>query len=168
MNIGGLTILVLGIIMLFAGYPILRWFLKTHTGKLGGFNLGGTNGTGQVPLIPGLFSLIDPDTPASARRWNSHTITQAYDLVFSDEFNTPGRTFWPGDDPFWEAVDIWYGATGDYEWYSPDAVNTTHDGSLTLTMREKITHNLNFESGMIQSWNKFCFSGGYVGQCRPS
>jgi hypothetical protein len=23
-------------------------------------------------------------------------------LVFSDEFNTDGRTFYPGDDPFWK------------------------------------------------------------------
>ncbi len=29
------------------------------------------------------------------------------------------------DDPYWEAVDLWYGGTGDYEWYSPEAVNTT-------------------------------------------
>jgi len=36
-------------------------------------------------------------------------------LVFSDEFNTPGRTFYDGDDPFFQAVDIWYGATMDLE-----------------------------------------------------
>jgi hypothetical protein len=29
-------------------------------------------------------------------------------LVFSDEFNTDGRTFYPGDDPYWEAVDLHY------------------------------------------------------------
>lgn len=32
-------------------------------------------------------------------------------LVFSDEFNTDGRTFYPGDDPFWEAVDLHYWGT---------------------------------------------------------
>ncbi len=36
-------------------------------------------------------------------------------LVFSDEFNTDGRTFYDGDDPFFQAVDIWYGATMDLE-----------------------------------------------------
>jgi len=25
------------------------------------------------------------------------------ELVFSDEFNTDGRSFFPGDDPYWEA-----------------------------------------------------------------
>jgi hypothetical protein len=33
-----------------------------------------------------------------------------WDLVFSDEFNTDGRTFYPGDDPYWEAVDLHYWA----------------------------------------------------------
>lgn len=32
-------------------------------------------------------------------------------LVFSDEFNQDGRTFYPGDDPFWEAVDLQYWGT---------------------------------------------------------
>lgn len=32
-------------------------------------------------------------------------------LVFSDEFETDGRTFYPGDDPFWEAVDLHYWGT---------------------------------------------------------
>lgn len=38
-------------------------------------------------------------------------------LVFSDEFNNNNRTFYPGDDPFWTAPNIWYGATQDMEWY---------------------------------------------------
>lgn len=36
-------------------------------------------------------------------------------LVFSDEFNTDGRSFYDGDDPYFQAVDIWYGATMDLE-----------------------------------------------------
>lgn len=40
-------------------------------------------------------------------------------LVFSDEFNTDGRTFYDGDDPYFQAVDIWYGATQDLEVSSP-------------------------------------------------
>lgn len=45
----------------------------------------------------------------------------AYNLVFSDEFELDGRTFYPGDDPYWEAVDLHYWGTGDYEWNDPDA-----------------------------------------------
>ena len=34
---------------------------------------------------------------------------------FSDEFQKDGRTFYPGDDPYWTAVDLWYGVTQDLE-----------------------------------------------------
>jgi len=40
-------------------------------------------------------------------------------LVFSDEFNEDDRSFYPGDDPYWEAVDLYYWATEDLEWYDP-------------------------------------------------
>lgn len=36
-------------------------------------------------------------------------------VQFSDEFEANGRTFNDGDDPFWQAVDIWYGVTMDLE-----------------------------------------------------
>ncbi len=162
LNIFTLMLLGGGLLMLFAGYPILSHFVTKSAGNLGGFGLGGTNGTGQVAQIPGLRSLVDKDTPAAVKTWTSPSTKANYDLVFSDEFNTPGRTFWPGDDPFWEAVDLWYGGTADYEWYSPEAVNTTDDGALTILMTQQETHNLNFQSGMLQSWNKFCFQGGYI------
>jgi beta-glucanase (GH16 family) len=51
--------------------------------------------------------MIDNDTPQSAlTRVGGDGNT--YDLVFSDEFNTDGRTFYPGDDPYWEAADLHY------------------------------------------------------------
>lgn len=76
------------------------------------------------PLLKNMRrGLIDPDTPASAmtrQSVNGDTLK----LVFSDEFNVKNRTFYEGDDPYWFAPDIWYGATKDLEWYDPDAVNT--------------------------------------------
>lgn len=83
------------------------------------------------------------------------------ELVFSDEFNTDGRTFYPGDDPFWEAVDLHYWPTGNTEWYDPRMV-TTSGGSLTVTLDKQPEHMLNLTGGMIQTWNKFCFTGGLV------
>lgn len=77
-------------------------------------------------------SLIDPDTPSDVRSRTGYD-GEDYTLVFSDEFNRDGRTFNPGDDPYWEAVDLWYGATADQEWYDPRQV-TTRDGSLVITM----------------------------------
>ena len=43
------------------------------------------------------------------------------------------RTKTTGDDPYWEAVDLWYGSTGDLEWYDPQQI-TTRDGALVITM----------------------------------
>jgi len=36
-------------------------------------------------------------------------------LVFSDEFNEDGRTFYPDDDPYFVGMDFWYGVTQDME-----------------------------------------------------
>ena len=47
---------------------------------------------------------------------------EEWDLVFSDEFNTDGRSFYPGDDPFWEAENLHYWATNNLEWYSPGMI----------------------------------------------
>lgn len=162
-NIAALGILCGALLMLFAGYPILHVFLGKDLDRKATtyFGMGGTNGSGQVPLLPGLFSLIDSDTPAGAQKWTNPVDGAGFHLVFSDEFEQDGRTFWPGDDPFWEAVDLHYWVTGNYEWYSPEAVNTS-GGFLNMWIQEKETHNLNFQSGMLQSWNKFCFQGGYI------
>ena len=105
-NAFALMALTFGLVTLFIGYPIIA-FLRKHQLEAIGFNLGGINGTGQVPYLPNIPSLIDPQTPTSAfTRTGSDGKT--YQLVFSDEFNTDGRTFWPGDDPFWEAPDFHY------------------------------------------------------------
>jgi beta-glucan synthesis-associated protein KRE6 len=93
----------------------------------GGFNLGGLNASGQVCVtfrrvylrvtqqwstqIPniGNYGLIDLDTPPEAYTkpgWRDPS--KRMQLVFSDEFNRDGRTFYPGDDAYWEAVDLHY------------------------------------------------------------
>jgi hypothetical protein len=72
-------------------------------------------GKEHEPLLQNLrIGLIDPDTPANVKTRVSATGKKQH-LVFSDEFNTDGRTFYDGDDPYFQAVDIWYGATQDLE-----------------------------------------------------
>ena len=93
------------------GFPILTHFLKKKPSSNGGFNLGGINATGQVPIFPNNFGLIDKDTPQEAYKKKSYVTGEELILVFSDEFNEEGRTFYPGDDPFWEAVDLHYWGT---------------------------------------------------------
>lgn len=61
----------------------------------------------EVPSM-GNWGLIDIETPSSAYTRPAWTGNTEMELVFSDEFNTDGRTFYPGDDPFWEAVDLHY------------------------------------------------------------
>lgn len=155
-NAIALALIGSGILFLFAGYPIMAHF-RQHKLASTGFNLGGINASGQIPDMRGL---IDPDTPSSAQTY-SGTDGNTYNLVFSDEFSTDGRTFWPGDDPYFTGVDLNYWPTGDLEWYNPQAI-TTKDGKLVITMTEQDTHNLNFQSGMLTSWNQLCFTTGYI------
>jgi hypothetical protein len=76
-------------------------------------------GKEHEPLLLGIRKdLVDPDTPMEARTRISAT-GKKQKLVFSDEFNKDGRTFYDGDDPYFQAVDIWYGATQDLEVSSP-------------------------------------------------
>ncbi|KAI3406240.2 SKN1 [Candida oxycetoniae] len=105
-------------------------------------------------------SLVDPDTPEEAMT-NVGQDGRVWKLVFSDEFNAEGRTFYDGDDQFFTAPDLHYAATQDLEWYDPDAV-TTKNGTLELTLDAFQNHNLFYRSGMIQSWNKMCFTQGRI------
>ena len=57
--------------------------------------------------MKGKWTMIDNDTPQDAYTLDSYTESgKQLQLVFSDEFNDDGRTFYPGDDPFWEALDL--------------------------------------------------------------
>jgi len=105
-NASALFILVVGLITLFAGYPIIHYFTLAAN-STPGYNLGGINASGQIPVLPGMPSLLDASTPSSAY-YRTGSDGDQYRLVFSDEFNIDGRTFWPGDDPFWEAENLHY------------------------------------------------------------
>ena len=67
-------------------WPIYRFAILggfPGTSESLGWNLGGINGSGQVPDT-GLPSLIDVDTPASVRSRIGFD-GETYNLVFSDE-----------------------------------------------------------------------------------
>lgn len=181
LNVGTLIILCLALLMLFVGYPVLHHYTEDSDNNdrkdLLDKVLGrGSNYPPKFPVqranstqLSNTFGrdasmFIDPDTPASAYEVEStysKTKGKKLKLVFSDEFNTPGRSFYPGEDPFWEAVDLHYWATGNYEWYDPAAVYTAN-GSLRVRLEQHPEHNLNFRGGMLQSWNKFCYRGGLI------
>ncbi|KAJ3806183.1 beta-glucan synthesis-associated [Lentinula aff. lateritia] len=161
-NLGCLILLGVVFVTLFAGYPLISFFTRTHMSTMGGFNLGGINGSGQIPTMSGNYGLIDLETPQEQYTYTSFRDNSTeLQLVFSDEFNTDGRSFYPGDDPYWEAVDLHYWETNNLEWYDPAAI-TTKNGSLLITISRKETHNLHFQGGMMTTWNKFCFTGGLI------
>jgi beta-glucanase (GH16 family) len=164
-NLGCLSLLIIGCLGLFAGYPLAVHFTAKTPSTQGGFNVGGINASGQVPSLPGNFGLIDKDTPADAYTYKSYHDNSELVLVFSDEFEADGRTFYPGDDPFWEGVDLHYWGTNNLEWYDPVQA-TTKGGNLQLRMELRTdpenNHNMKYRSAMIQTWNKFCFTGGLI------
>ncbi|ORY91682.1 beta-glucan synthesis-associated protein-domain-containing protein [Leucosporidium creatinivorum] len=163
LNMGAVVILGLGLIMLFGGLPIYTAFAKASLSNFGASGLGGTNSTGQVPDIPSFRGLIDKDTPEAALSRTGYD-GKAYQLVFSDEFEQDGRLFSPGMDPYFEAVDLHYWQTVNIEWYDPDSI-TTKDGALEISLTKETnasSHGRGYLGGMLQSWNQFCFTGGYI------
>ncbi len=99
----------------------------------------------------------------------------------SDEFNVPNRTFKDGDDPAWTALDksdddSSAAGGGSLHFYNSSMVSTTEDGLLEIRsilrdtewnhfdpIKRKYKHvKKHFSSGMVQSWNKFCFTGGII------
>jgi beta-glucanase (GH16 family) len=98
----------------------------------------------------------------------------------SDEFNTPNRSFADGHDPMWTALDkpdddSSEAGGGSQQFYNSSFV-TTVDGKLKISTKigktkwtrydhvkkEWKKESALFNSGMVQSWEKFCFTGGIV------
>ncbi|KIM32094.1 glycoside hydrolase family 16 protein [Serendipita vermifera MAFF 305830] len=158
-TLGCISLLLVILIGLFLGYPLATAILHKIQDNNGGYNMGGINATGQVMQTS--FTLIDKDTPQDAYMKSSLVDGRAMQLVFSDEFEVEGRSFYPGDDPYWEAVDLYYWGTGDLEWYDPQQIQTK-DGKLVIEFREQENHELRYMGGMMTTWNKFCFTGGYI------
>ncbi|QLG71197.1 hypothetical protein HG535_0B02360 [Zygotorulaspora mrakii] len=149
----GILLLFLGMLVVFVVIPAV-----TFTGRRGTQVISRLTDY-QYPQLSAIrTALVDPDTPSSVLTRRALDGSQ-WSLAFSDEFNANGRTFYEGDDQFWTAVDLNYAATRDLEWYSPDAV-TTNNGTLQLRMDAFRSHDLYYRSGMLQSWNKLCFTQG--------
>ncbi|OMH79869.1 putative beta-glucan synthesis-associated protein [Zancudomyces culisetae] len=118
-----------------------------------------TTSLGQ-PLVPEVLP-VDIDTPSHVKSFTS-SVGETWKLVFSDEFNRDGRSFFPGHDKVWEAQELWYWATENLEYLDPEQI-TTKNGSLVVRLDNEATKpGLNYTSGMITSWNKLCFQGGYL------
>lgn len=157
-GITGLIALLLIAIGLFVVFPVLTYSGVTEHYRPQSYEMLTSY---EYPLLSAIrTSLIDPDTPQDALT-HENKDGKSWELVFSDEFNVEGRTFYEEDDQFFTAPDIHYAATIDLEWYDPDAV-TTANGTLNLRMDAYQNHDLFYRSGMVQSWNKLCYTQGLI------
>lgn len=121
---------------------------------------------------------IDPDTISSFYQTKSFISKKKLNLVFSDEFNQPNRQFHDGYDSKWTAIN-----KNDYtnfalQYYNSDLISTSNGylnistiindisfdilDSTQSTQPKKSKKTKVFQSGMLQGWNKFCFTGGIV------
>ncbi|CAD6977464.1 unnamed protein product, partial [Tilletia controversa] len=113
LNVGFLLIVCISVITLFVGWPVLYYANTLSNHALWGpkatalpegptwINVIDNNGSSQRTTQSPLRGLIDQDTPASAMNKTSSDGKRKMKLVFSDEFNEDGRTFFEGDDPYW-------------------------------------------------------------------
>ncbi|CAK9005954.1 Uncharacterized beta-glucan synthesis-associated protein C23H3.11c [Durusdinium trenchii] len=120
---------------------------------------------------------VDPETPSSACASQYDSAGQPLTLVFSDEFNVPGRTFADGHDPAWTAI-TGFPSNNDQENAYDDSPRhaTTSNGNLWLRISNQASRlelvntssgkreikKRPYTSAMLQSWNKFCLTGGVV------
>lgn len=128
-----------------------------------------------------LYPWADTHTPEK-----HHTKTsskgETWQLIMSDEFDVPGRDFSPGKDYLWTALEKPDGVNGalDYLSFNMTSTTTTPDGrgifQIKIQEEENITYTIYnpfkkpspgyqqstmyYRSGMVQTWNKFCFQGG--------
>jgi len=120
----------------------------------------------------------DLATPPSAWTTAAGPGLALHRLVFSDEFNDPSRSFANGEDPKWTALHVADTANEGKTVYLPEqatvALDAEEPGVSALriaTVYERTTGpdpsgtrqiTMPFRSAMLQSWNKFCFTGGVV------
>lgn len=99
-----------------------------------------------------------------------------FELVFSEEFNVPHRTFADGTDPKWTALEKNDYTNDALHYYAASNAVTNDKGHLVITTQaadteivgfddvnqKKTRVTKHFKSAMLQTWNKFCFTGGII------
>lgn len=128
----------------------------------------------NVEPIPA--SWIDKDTPHEHHHLKSLVDKSELVLVFSDEFEAEGRSFADGHDPKWTSINKDDYTNDALQYYKNELVSTSN-GKLNITTVNQDIHFMaydkdpskkakkitkHYQSGMLQGWNKFCFTGGVV------
>ena len=118
---------------------------------------------------------VDPDTHDKYKSTKSLVDDRLFKLVFSDEFEVDNRYFRDGEDPKWTAIHKDDYTNFALHYYNKELVRTSNGKLNISTIIKDITFPIeatatsassrktkNFQSAMIQGWNKFCFTGGIV------
>lgn len=86
-----------------------------------------------------------------------------YTLIFSDEFNKSKRQFEQGFDRRWTAISNRDYSNMGQHYFAPEAVQTDLGNLIiTTTKPKKKYRGAKYLSGSVQTWNKFCFTSGFV------
>jgi hypothetical protein len=97
---------------------------------------------------------VDKDSPADVFTTRSYSDGSTLSLVYSDEFNVPGRSFVDGSDPRWTAVNKNDYTNEAMHYYNSDLV-TTNGGHLNITTTsEPIDFNVGYK-GKAQATKHF-------------
>jgi len=132
--------------------------------------------TASPTQFPTYAPTATPSVPPSSATPPPSVPPRRYELVFSDEFNTPYRTFSDGHDPRWTALDKNDYTNDAQHYYSSANAFTDAHGNLIIRSEAHDTEIVGFDdvafrktkvtkhfrSAMLQSWNKFCFAGGVM------
>jgi len=122
------------------------------------------------------LNIYQPKNKTKPARTATRRPGKLFHLVFSDEFNMPNRTFEDGHDPKWTAMDKNDYTNDALHFYDPKNIGTNEDGQLEIRSTPEDTDVIGFDdvhlknkhvkkyfkSGMLQSWNKFCYTGGIL------
>ena len=90
-----------------------------------------------LPLVAAK-TWLDPETSSAALKTKSLVDGRTFDLVFSDEFEVPFRTFHDGHDPRWTALHKNDYTNEALQFYDENAVRT-NNGVLNNEIRSHIS-----------------------------
>lgn len=125
---------------------------------------------------PAPTTMAPSSSPTSAPSAYPTATPDQFELVFSEEFNVAGRSFEDGNDPRWTAMEKNDYTNDALHYYSASNAVSDESGNLVITTeatdtkvvgfndvkQKKETVTKHFKSAMLQTWNKFCFTGGII------
>ncbi|KAG3122787.1 hypothetical protein PI124_g23917, partial [Phytophthora idaei] len=94
------------------------------------------------PTRSGIRTWVDPETPEDRYVYTSSR-GRRWDLVMSDEFNVPNRSFRAGDDHMWTSLEKPDGVNGALELYSHNMTSTKCDDDGTCYFYIKTVDEVN-------------------------